>query len=54
MDARKTEEVRLDLTAGTREDRSLWPQQIRKPAAPLPQDFATLMRRVEAEVYDAI
>ena len=53
MDARKTEEVRLDLTAATREDRAIRPAQIREPAAPLRQDFAALMRRVEAEVYDA-
>jgi hypothetical protein len=53
MDARKTEDFALDLAAARREDRPTWPQQIRKPAAPLPQDFATLMRRVEAEVYDA-
>jgi hypothetical protein len=53
MDARKTEDARLALTAATRENRAPWPQQFLKPAAPLPQDFATLMRRVEAEVYDA-
>ena len=53
MDARKTEEVRLDLTAATREGRANGPARIREPAAPLRQDFAALMRRVEAEVYDA-
>ena len=53
MDARKTEDLGLDLTAATRENRAIWPQQIHKPAAPLPQDFTALMRRVEAEVYDA-
>jgi hypothetical protein len=53
MDARKTEDLGLALTAATREDRATRPGQIREPAAPLRQDFATLMRRVEAEVYDA-
>jgi hypothetical protein len=52
MDARKIEEARLALAA-TREDRAASPAQIRKPAAPARQDFTSLMRRVEAEVYDA-
>jgi len=53
MDARKTEEARLALAAATREDRAIPPAQLRAPAAPLRQDFTSLMRRVEAEVYDA-
>ena len=53
MDARKTEEARLVLAAATPEDRAIRPGQIRVPAAPVRQDFTALMRRVEAEVYDA-
>ena len=53
MDARKIEEARLAPAAATREGRANGPARIREPAAPLRQDFAALMRRVEAEVYDA-
>jgi hypothetical protein len=53
MDARKTEEARLALATATPEGCAIRPAQIREPAAPLRQDFTALMRRVEAEVYDA-
>jgi len=53
MDARKIEEARLAPAAVTREDRPAPPAQLRESTAPARQDFTTLMRRVEAEVYDA-
>ena len=53
MDARKIEEARLALAAARGEDQATPPAQIREPAAPVRQDFTALMRRVEAEVYDA-
>lgn len=53
MDARKPGDSALDLTAKVPEHRRAEPARIASQAAPLRPDFAAVMRRVEAEVYDA-
>jgi hypothetical protein len=42
-----------DPATPSREDRRAQPPQARDRPSPLSPDFAALMRRVEAEVYDA-
>ena len=53
MDARKPRDSALDPTAKAQEHRRAEPVRIASQAAPLRPDFAAVMRRVEAEVYDA-
>ena len=53
MDARKLRDSALDLTAKAQEHRRAEPARTASQAVPLRPDFAAVMRRVEAEVYDA-
>jgi hypothetical protein len=53
MNTRKLQDAGRDPAAPSREDRRAQPPQFHDRAPPLSPDFAALMRRVEAEVYDA-
>lgn len=53
MDARKPRDSALDPAAKLPEHRRAEPARTANQAVPLRPDFAAVMRRVEAEVYDA-
>jgi hypothetical protein len=53
MNTRKLPEAGRDPATPPREDHRAPPPQFHDRAPPLSPDFAALMRRVEAEVYDA-